>query len=324
MAIAVTTIDARRRPLAPLPLERVAELTAHPETLLWLDVTEPTREELTALRTTLGLPPMAVEDAMEARQRPKVDHYDGCVAVVAYSATLTGDAAAAIAFHELMLLVSRRWVVTVWQSGRGDMRRPRGAILPAERPTALSTTALAYAVLDEVVDSYFDVLEHLQDRIEAVDEAVWSQPDDADLSEAFSLRRDLARFRRIVAPMREVLTVAARREGGVLDDSIDEQLHDLYDHVITVHEETEMSRELLATALEGHMSVVSNRLNEVVLKVSAWAAIIAVPTVIASIYGMNFREMPELHWGFGYPFALALMIACAVGLYLTFKRQRWL
>ncbi len=85
-----------------------------------------------------------------------------------------------------------------------------------------------------------------------------------------------------------------------------------------------MSRELLAAALEGHMSVISNRLNSVVLRVSAWAAIIAVPTVIASIYGMNFRDMPELHWSLGYPFAIALMVACAVGLYLAFKRQHWL
>ncbi len=324
MAIAVTTIDARRRPHAPLPLERLGELAAHPETPVWLDVIGPTRDELTALKTALDLPTMAVEDAVEGRQRPKVDHYDGCVVVVMYAAALTGAEGGTIALHELELLVSRRWVVTVWQGGHDAVRRYRDAFVAAERSSALTTTALAYAILDEVVDSYFDVLEHLQDRIEEVDEAVWSRPDDADLSEAFALRRDLARFRRVVAPMREVLTVAARREGGVLDDSIDERLHDLYDHVITVHEEIEMSRELLATTLEGHMSVVSNRLNEVVLKVSAWAAIIAVPTVIASIYGMNFRDMPELHWGYGYPFALVLMVACAVGLYLTFKRQRWL
>lgn len=324
MSIAVTTIDARRRPLAPLPLERVGELAAHPETLVWLDVTEPTPEELAALKTALDLPSMAVEDAVEGRQRPKIDHYDACVVVVAYAATLGDDTGAAIAIHELELLVSRRWVLTVWQSDHGAVRHYRDAVLGGHRSTALTTTALAYAVLDEVVDGYFDVLDHLQERIEEVDEAVWSRTDDADLTRAFALRRDLARLRRVVAPMREVLTLAARREGGVLDDSIDEQLHDLYDHVITVHEGIEMSRELLATALEGHMSVVSNRLNEVVLKVSAWAAIIAVPTVIASVYGMNFRNMPELHWALGYPFAVALMVVCAVGLFLAFKRQRWL
>jgi magnesium transporter len=319
MAIAVTTVDARRRHLAPLPLERVGELANHPEVLLWLDLVEPTVEELDALGAALGLPSRAVEDALEGRQRPKIEHYADCVAVVTYAATSGVDADGAVLFEELQLLVSKRWVVTVWRTPSAAADRVRARVLGPDRPAASdSTTSLAYAVLDEVVDGYFGVLEELQERIERVDETVWAQPDDADLSEAFALRRDLARF------MREVLTVMVRREGGVLDDSIDEDLRDLYDHVITVHEEIEMSRELLSAALEAHMSVVSNRLNEVVLKVSAWAAIIAVPTVIASIYGMNFRDMPELRWAFGYPFAVALMIACAVGLYLTFKRQRWL
>ena len=124
-----------------------------------------------------------------------------------------------------------------------------------------------------------------------------------------------------------------RREGGVLDDTIDDRLHDLYDHVITVHEEIEMSRELLAAALEGHMSVVSNRLNAVVLRVPAWAAIIAVPTVIASVYGMNFRNMPELHWGLRLPLrtrpdgrvrggALPRLQATALALFLRAKMDQ--
>ena len=324
MTISVTTIDERRRPLAPLPLERVGELSAHPEVLLWLNVSQPSGDELTALARALDLPPLAVEDAREGRQRPKVDHYDGCVVVVAYAAALEQKAGTAISFHEMQLFVARRWVLTVWQDPVDDIDEFHRAVLGPERPATATASGLAYGILDEVVDGYFDALERLQDRIEDVDEAIWSRPDDTDLGDAFALRRDLARFRRVVAPMREVLTLMVRREGGVLEDSIDEQLRDLYDHVITVHEEIEMSRELLSTALEGHMSVVSNRLNGVVLRVSAWAAIIAVPTVIASIYGMNFRDMPELHWGLGYPFALMLMIACAVALYLAFKRQRWL
>ncbi len=121
------------------------------------------------------------------------------------------------------------------------------------------------------------------------------------------------RFRRLVAPLRELLTIVVRREHGVFDDAMDEHLRDLYDHVVTVHEEIEMSRDLLASALDGHLSIVSNRMNETVLKVSAWAAIIAVPTVIASIYGMNFVDMPELHWSAGYPGALALMAVSGRG-----------
>ena len=324
MTIEITTIDARRRPPAPLPLERVGELAAHPEALVWIDVTEPSREELTALAKALDLPPLAVEDAVEGRQRPKVDRYENCVVLVAYAATLGDGSDGMVSLRELEILVSRRWVLTVWQGPSARIDRFREAVLTDTRPAALTPSGVAYAILDEVVDGYFDVLEHLQDRIEAIDEAVWSRPDDADLSEAFALRRDLTRFRRVVAPMREVLTVTARREGDVIDDVIDEELRDLVDHVVTVHEEIEMSRELLVAALEGHMSVVSNRLNEVVLKVSAWAAIIAVPTVIASIYGMNFRHMPELAWTYGYPFALGLMVGCALALYLAFRHQRWL
>ena len=324
MAISVTTIDARRRPLAPLPVQRVGEVGAHPEVLLWLNVTEPSPEELTALGKALALPSLALEDAAEGRQRPKVDHYDGCVVAVTYAARLDESSGTRLSFHEVQVFVSRRWVVTIWQSPAHEIERVQQAVLRPDRPAALTTTGLAYAILDEIVDSYFAALEHLQDRIEVVDDTVWSSPNDADLTEAFALRRDLARFRRVVAPMREVLSVMVRREGGVLDDSVDDQLRDLYDHVVTVHEEIDMSRELLSAALEGHMSVISNRLNEVVLRVSAWAAIIAVPTVIASVYGMNFDHMPELHWLLGYPFAVALMIGCAVSLYLTFKRQRWL
>ena len=324
MPISVTTIGERCKPLAALPLERVGELADHPGVLLWVDVTQPSLDELAALETALALPSLAVEDAREAHQRPKVDHYDGCVVVAAYSATLDAPDAPGISFHELQLFVSRRWVVTIRHDPFPDVETVRHRICAPGGPSQPTTTTLAYTVLDEVVDSYFAVLERLQERIEEVDDTVWSRADDIDLTEAFALRRDLARFRRIVAPMREVLTVMVRREGGVLDDSADEQLRDLYDHVITVHEEIEMSRELLEAAVEGHMSVVSNRLNEVVLRVSAWAAIIAVPTVIASVYGMNFRHMPELGWGLGYPFALALMVVCAVALFLVFKRQRWL
>jgi magnesium transporter len=324
MPISVTMIGERCKPLAALPLERVGELAAHPDVLLWVDVTQPSLEELAALETTLALPSLAIEDAREAHQRPKVDHYEGCVVVAAYAAALDAPTAPGISFHELQLFVSPRWVVTIRQDPIPDVETIHRRVCTPGGPAKATATTLAYTVLDEVVDTYFGVLEHLQERIEEVDDAVWSRADDMDLTEAFALRRDLARFRRIVAPMREVLTVMVRREGGVLDDSADEHLRDLYDHSITVYEEIEMSRELLAAALEGHMSVVSNRLNSVVLRVSAWAAIIAVPTVIASIYGMNFRHMPELHWAFGYPFALVLMIACAVGLYLVFKRQRWL
>ena len=170
----------------------------------------------------------------------------------------------------------------------------RRALTATEGRPLRNSSALAYAVLDHVVDAYFDVSDEIEARIEAIDERVWDGLTSDDLARAFALRRDLVRFRRVVAPLRELLTIVVRRERGVFDDTMDQHLRDLYDHVVTVHEEIEMSRDLLASALDGHLSVVSNKMNETVLKVSAWAAIIAVPTVIASIYGMNFVDMPEL------------------------------
>jgi len=308
-------------PVGPGLRERLAE----PQALVWIDVTEPRDEELAVLEAELHLPPLAVEDAREARQRPKIDEYEDCVLLVAYGAHLGDDASdRRLTLHEVAMFVGRQYIVTVRQepalSGDDLRHRLSGT---AGRPMP-SSTALAHAVLDRIVDGYYAVTEQVQTRIEDVDAKVWDGIAQSDLTEAFALRRDLVRFRRVVAPLREVLNVMVRREGGVLDDSVDEHLRDLYDHVVTVHEEIEMSRELLAGALEGHLSLVSNRMNEVVLKVSAWAAIIAVPTVIASVYGMNFVHMPELHWALGYPAAVALMLAAALALYITFKRRGWL
>lgn len=172
----------------------------------------------------------------------------------------------------------------MWQSPQGDIGHYREAVLAGGRPAALSPSGLAYAILDEVVDSDFRVLDHVQDRIEEVDEAVWARPDDADLTEAS-----------------RCAAIWHASDGS-----------------------SPTCERCSPAALEGHMSVVSDRLNAVVLWVSAWAAIIAAPTVIASFYGMNLRDMPELRWELGYPFALALMPTCAVGLHLVFKRRRWL
>jgi magnesium transporter len=144
------------------------------------------------------------------------------------------------------------------------------------------------------------------------------------LRQTYDTRHDLVRLRRIVAPLRDVLSVFGRREEHIFGGNLDDYFRDLWDHVVTVYDEIDAGRDSLAAALEGHMSVISNRLNEVVLRVSAWAAIIAVPTFIASVYGMNFDNMPELHWVFGYPLIVAVMLAVGGFLYWAFHRRGWL
>lgn len=292
--------------------------------LVWFDVDAPAADDFEMLRRELRLPELAVESAREGRQRPKIDNYDDCALVVAYAAKMGNGAHHRLKLNELSLFVGRDFLLSVRQAAAGDEDPLRRRLTATEGRPLKSSTALAHALLDTVVDGYFTTMDDIERRIEDIDRKAYGGLDEAQMRKAFGLRRDLVRFRRVVSPLRELLNTMVRREGGVLDDTVDEHLRDLYDHVVTVYEDIEMSRDLLAGDLEAHLSAVSNRMNEIVLKVSAWAAIIAVPTVIASIYGMNFVHMPELHWRVGYPGALALMTAAAVGLYAAFRRQHWL
>jgi magnesium transporter len=291
--------------------------------VVWLEVAQPTAGELRLLEEELALPALLIEDLREAHQRPKVDQYEDCALIVCYAARYAvGDEA--MSFHEIDIVMGRDYMLTVRQQPALDDAALRGDMTATDGRPLRSSSALAYAVLDLVVDGYFEVSDEIESRIEAIEERVWGGLTSDDLTQAFKLQRDLVRFRRLVAPLREVLSIVVRREDGIFDDSLDEHLRDLRDHVVTVHEEIEMSRDLLTSALDGHLSLVASRRNEIMLKVSAWAAIIAVPTLIASIYGMNFVHMPELRWAAGYPFAITLMAATAVALYATFKRHGWL
>ena len=326
MTITLTPFrDGKAEDAAPHDEATLRSLHGDPDVLLWIDVDEATPDDFAMLERELDLPELAVESAREGRQRPKLDTYEDCALLVAYAARIRDHAARRrLRLTELSLFVGRRFLVTVRQDAapKDDPLRHR-LTATGGRPLR-SSTAMAHAVLDSIVDDYFATLEDIEQHIEDVDQQAYQGLDDQGVARAFALRRDLVRFRRVVGPLREVLNGMVRRQGSVLDDTVDEHLRDLYDHVVTVYEDIEMTRDLLAGSLEAHLSAVSNRMNSIVLKVSAWAAIIAVPTVIASIYGMNFRHMPELGWSLGYPGALVLMLGSALGLYLTFKRKSWL
>jgi magnesium transporter len=308
----------------PVPFEQISELLKDPQNFVWVDVVAPTAEEMAALEEEFSLHPLAVEDAVNAHQRPSVERYESSVFAVVYGASVAGDR---VVLHELGTFVAPNFLITVRHEPAYDITRFRQRL---RRDTEEMRTGggafAAYALLDEVVDGYFGVTGHLQDRIEEMEETlVWGDLGDReDLSAAYRVRRDVIYFRRVVAPMREVLNAIVRRDEELFDHQLDEYFRDLYDHVVRVYEELDTDRDLIGAAMENHLSVVSNRLNRVVLRVSAWAAIIAVPTFIASNYGMNFHHMPELSWGFGYGFALILMFGTGSVLYFLFRKNKWL
>jgi magnesium transporter len=316
--------DRRLQPESP-PFEEISELLGIEDAFVWVELTSPTEQELRLLQEEFSLPDLAVEDAIDRGQRPKVDRYGDVRYTAAYSARMDG---LRVQLTEIHMFAAPRFVITVQHDPGWDVAAFGKRLSAVPDAIPLGGGWAAYVLLDEVVDTYFAILDVLGESIADLEEALLHEetgPDRVDLlRETYATRRDLVHLRRVVAPLRDVLSIFGRRDEHVLSGNLDDYFRDLWDHVVTVYDEIDASRDMLSAALEGHMSVVSNRLNGVVLRVSAWAAIIAVPTFIASVYGMNFVRMPELHWAFGYPAALGGMIVIAGLLYWAFHRRGWL
>ncbi len=325
MTLALSVFRARRLlPEAP-PFESVSDLLGLEDAFVWVDVSSPTVSELRKLQQEFDLPDMAVEDALERNQRPKVDRYGDCRYTAAYSAATVGGR---VRLTEIHVFAAPKYVVTVQQDAGWDAADFGRRLAAVPDNVRLGGAWAAYVLLDGVVDTYFSVLDTVGDTIGDLEERLLQTEAGEDrvqlLRETYDTRRDLVHMRRIVAPLRDVLSVFGRRDELLLGSELDDYFRDLWDHVVTVYDDIDAGRDMLAAALEGHLSVVSNRLNEVVLRVSAWAAIIAVPTFIASVYGMNFTHMPELHWVFGYPMIVALMLVVGFVLFWAFHRKGWL
>jgi magnesium transporter len=293
-----------------------------PDALLWVDVDDPTEESIRMLGEEFGFHELALEDCLHPHQRPKIDQYDTYFFLVAYAATIEDGE---LVPHEVAMFVGHNYLVTV--------RKPPALDLTdvLKRWDAHSDQAmegggyLLYILMDEIVDGYFDVLDRYEDRIEELEDQVFSADVDQETqSRIFKERKDLVQFRRGVAPLREVLDVMQRRTVDVVTPNLEPYYRDVYDHVLRATDFLDSLRDSLASALEAYLGVVSNRLNEVMKQLTSWAAIILIPTLIDGVYGINFIHMPELRWRFGYAYALVLMAATAFLLYRMFKRRDWL
>lgn len=302
--------------------ELVSDYLGEPDTIVWLDVAEPSPGDLDLLAQEFRLHPLAIEDATKPHQRPKVERYEHHLFIVTYAVRAEGSE---LETAEVDAFLGDRFLITVRKDARWSMepvlqRWDAGADL-----TKHGVGYLLYGLLDVVVDGYFVVVDDLNDRIEDLEESVF-EPERAPgvHEELFRLRKALVQFRRVVLPLREVLNTLLRRDLRVFSEDILPYFQDVYDHVLRVSESAEAMRELLASALEVNLSVTSNRLNDIMKKVTSWAAIIGAGTLIAGVYGMNFRLIPRDQTLAGFWFALGMMILSAVGLYVYFRRKDWL
>jgi magnesium transporter len=307
-----------------MDLDRAAEIVARDdEGFVWLGIFEPSPEELAQIQDCFGLHELAVEDAQSFHLRPKVEQYaDGIYFVVLRTARYV-DEREEVEFGEISLFVGPRFAITVRQGAASDLHPARLRLEQRPELLAEGTAAVLWAVLDQVVDDYAPVVEGLERDIEEVEGTVFSAAV-APTERIYFLRREVSDFYRAVHPMLGPLDALERGAYPEVTESLRQYFRDVNDHLKLVNEEVAAQRDVLVTILQANMAVLSVQQNEAVRKISGWAAIIAVPTFIASLYGMNFEHMPELSWRLGYLAVVTLMLLTAFTLYRFLKHVRWL
>ena len=314
--------DGRRRDGA-LPLEEASEAGRQENAFVWIGLHEPTEEEFESIRREFDLHELAVEDAIKAHQRPKLEVYGDSLFVVLRTVRFIPETDTT-EFGEILLFIGPGFIISVRHGEASALHDVRLRL--EERPDLLrcGVAAVLHAIIDRVVDDYAPVIQALEEDVEDVEEVVFSPERTNPTERIYLLKRELVEFHRAAAPLTSPVERLARGDFPVIHEQIRSYFRDVHDHVLRSVEQIDALRELLTNVLESNLTQVSVRMNEDVRRISAWVAIIAVPTMIAGIYGMNFEHMPELEWTFGYPMALAIMALLCAGLYRGFRRAGWL
>ena len=305
-----------------LPLDAVPDLLLSGETPLWFDFDSPTQSELEFLEKQLRIHHLTLEDIVKQNQRPKIESFEDYVYLAIHP--LIRKSSLEVEPSELDLLLGRHWLVVVRYGPLPGL--PQNSQLNERLALALTRGAdfLLYTIVDLIVDSYFPLLDEIDDEIDALEDRLLGHAEFVDMNRLLTLKRSLVHIRRAVGPQREIFNQLTRRDFPFVRPETTVYFRDVYDHLIRITEELDSLRDLLSGALEIHLSSVSNQLNVTMKRLTAWATIFVVITAIAGIYGMNFEYMPELKWRYGYLAVMTLMAAISVGLYIYFKRKDYL
>jgi magnesium transporter len=296
----------------------------HDGSFVWVALVEPTAAELETVGADFGLHELAVEDAVKAHQRPKLERYGDTLFLVVKT-VVYDDPEELVETGEVMLFLGADFLVSVRHGPRGGIGGVREELERRPELLAHGPSAAMYGLVDRIVDGYRPVADALADDIEELEADVFSSDRTNPVERIYRLRREVLEFHRAVAPLGAVLAGLVGEDSPTLAAApIRAYLRDVADHVARLDDELTGQRELLGGILQANLTQVSVRQNEDMRKISAWVAILAVPTMVAGIYGMNFEHMPELEWRFGYPAVLAVVLAACAALYVRFRRAGWL
>lgn len=302
----------------------VSEHLAESDTIVWVDLAGPSKQQLHELAAELGLHELAVEDVLGEHQRPKLDYYPTHRFLSCHAVSVDAQDTR-LADTEIDAFISTRWLITVREDDTFDMdpvlrRWDRSPDLAAN-----GVSFLLYGLLDVVVDGYFDAVQTFDDYYDTVSEGIFDgRPlNPSEQRDWFEMRRALVRFHRLVVPMREAVSALMRREHSTVSEDLYPYYQDVYDHILRVSESTDSLRDLVSTIVETNLSLREFRQNEIVKKVSGWAAIIAVPALITGYYGMNV-PYPGSQQTWGFVGSVVVLVLSSVGLYALFRQRDWL
>jgi magnesium transporter len=289
---------------------------------IWVGLHEPDKELLRTVQQRFNLHDLAIEDALLAHQRPKLEVYGDSVFVALRTAQLVDKK---IQFGETHIFAGRGFVVTVRHGSTTAYKDVRARCENAPKMLAMGESFVVYSIIDFIVDNYFPVLHELEAEADALEEEVFAhRSDPTDVERIYELRHELLLLRRAVQPLQEVCNRIMRYDVPLIDHAMNDYFRDIQDHVIRVVEGIDNLRDLLNAALEANLLLVSLAQNQVTKKLTGWAAILSIPLAIASIYGMNFKWMPELELPYGYPTVMAVMFTLCGFLFYRFRRAGWL
>ncbi|MEU9393777.1 magnesium and cobalt transport protein CorA [Streptomyces sp. NPDC048324] len=301
---------------------------------VWIGLHEPTESEFSGIASEFGLHPLAVEDAVQAHQRPKLERYDDSLFTVFKTIhyvehdELTANSEI-VETGEVMCFTGRDFFITVRHGGQGSLRALRHRLQDDPELLAKGPSAVLHAIADHVVDGYLAVADAMQDDIDEVETEVFSPgrggvARGVDSARIYQLKREVLEFKRAVSPLLRPMQLLSERPMRLIDPDIQKYFRDVADHLARVQEQVFSFDELLNSILQANLAQASVAQNEDMRKITAWAAIIAVPTMVTGVYGMNFDSMPELHWHYGYPTVLCVTVALCVGIHRSLKRNGWL
>jgi magnesium transporter len=294
-----------------------------PGDFVWVGLYEPTADELAAVAKSFGLHHLAVEDAVMAHQRPKLEHYGDSLFLVLKTLWYV-DEEDAVETGEISIFMGHDFVVTV-RHGQGLQLQSARAFLEARAGVLThGPSAVVYAVCDTVVDGYVAVADELEVDVDEVEESVFSPARTEDSVRIYTLKREIAEVRRAVMPLRDPMRRFAEGRASGIATEASPFFRDVLDHLNQTADTVETLDGLLSTAFDAHLARVSVQQNNDMRKISAGVGLVAAPALVAAVYGMNFEHMPELGWLFGYPFAVLLMVLASTGLWVFFKKSGWL